>query len=838
MALASGSCGCYAARVRRLGLLLALALWTPSALASGTLRARVTGDPWRLAFEDTAGGAVLLEAAERAAGAAGPIGFRTATGWVHATRVASTQRRGKAERLEVETDDALGRRLEVTIRPDGDGVVAVEMRILGEVLADVEALGIAFEATPDERFFGTGERASAVEHRGTTVENYVSDGPYQEEERPVIGIFVPPPGFRERDDATYYPVPWVLSSRGLGVLVDNDETSYFHFGTAAPDRWSLEATGAPVGWPPLPAPERLAFRVFAGPTPADVLRRFTERTGRQPAPAAPWLFGPWIQLGGSLETRLARMEQFRAADVPVSVVQTYTHYLPCGDHADRRETERMQVDAMHEAGAAITTYFNPMICESYSPRFEEAAAAGALTRRADGTPYVYDYTGSTIFRVGQFDMTTRRGKRTYGRLLAEAVADGHDGWMEDFGEYTPLDAVDARGRTGSAHHNVYVRDYHCGAWDFVRRAKRPIVRFQRSGWTGTAPCAQVVWNGDPSTTWGFDGLTSAVWGGLGMGLSGIAFWGSDIGGFFALGERALTPEMLIRWVQFGAVSGMMRTQHNGFAVPTTKVRPQIYDDDQIANWKRYAKLRTQLYPYAAAAAAEYDRSGLPLMRHLVLAYPDDAEAVDRDEQFLFGSDLLAAPVLAPDAREREVYLPRGEWIDLWRAGEWDSAAGAFVLGAAAVTEGKRNVVVPAPLDELPLFVRAGAVLPLLPADVDTLAPYGDPALGLVSLRDRERQTVLLAFPRGESRAGMYGPREGLESREGDGLWELAVRGRRRRTYEVAASLATMRQPFEPCAVEWRGRPLDAGAWSYDAPTGVLRATFTGRAGSLVARACR
>src|SRR4029453_15755458 len=105
-----------------------------------------------------------------------------------------------------------------------------------------------------------------------------------------------------------------------------------------------------------------------------------------------------------------------------------------------------------------------------------------------------------------------------GRLLGEAVADGHDGWMEDFGEYTPLDAFDARGRTGSAHHNHYVVDYHCGAWRFPRGGER----FQRSGWTGAAPCAQVVWNGDPSTTWGFDGITSALWGGLGMGFSGVA----------------------------------------------------------------------------------------------------------------------------------------------------------------------------------------------------------------------------------------------------------------------------------------------------------------------------
>src|SRR5262249_58539358 len=111
----------------------------------------------------------------------------------------------------------------------------------------------------------------------------------------------------------------------------------------------------------------------------------------------------------------------------------------------------------------------------------------------------------------------------------------------------------------------------------------------------------------------------------------------------------------------------------------------------------------------------------------------DEAAVARDDEFLFGPDILAAPVLTPGTTLRDVYLPAGEWIDLWRAGTWDSASGAFVLGDATVLPGGGTVSVPAPLDQLPLFVRAGAILPLLPADVDTLAEYGDPSLGLVTL---------------------------------------------------------------------------------------------------------
>jgi alpha-glucosidase (family GH31 glycosyl hydrolase) len=822
-----------------LTVVVARAGQSPLQVDAGSLTAQIVLDPWHLSFTDPSGETVLSEDSRPGSGPSGPLGFRTPDGWAHATHAVSSDRDGDAVTVVLETSDPLGRRIEARILPDADGVIAVEARVVSGPTGDVTALGIGFRAEAEERFLGFGERNNAIDQRGNVVENYVADGPYQPEERPFVAAFVPPPGFRARDDATYYPVPWLLSSRGHGVLVDNPETSYFRLATDRPDAWSLEVVGAPEvvdapeGLPSQPAPERLRFRVFAGPTPAGALRRFTEITGRQPAPAAPWVFGPWFQPGGSLDDTLAQIEKLRAADAPVSVAQTYRHYLPCGDHVGRREAERERTAALHAAGVAVTTYFNPMICESYEPAFSAAADAGALTRNAAGEPYIYDYTGSTIFRVGQFDFSAPEGRDFYAALLAEAVEDGHDGWMEDFGEYTPLDSRSADGRTGLETHNPYVTDYHCAVFDFVRRQERPIVRFQRSGWTGAAPCAQVVWNGDPTTDWGFDGLASAVKGALAIGLSGVSLWGSDIGGFFALGTRALTGELLVRWVQLGAVSGVMRTERNGFSLPT-KVRPQVEDDDQLPNWRRYTKLRTQLYPYLVAADAEYRRSGLPIMRHLVLAFPDDPQAVGREDEFLFGPDILAAPVLEPEARSREVYLPSGEWVDLWRAAPYDEASGGLVLGPASVVAGGRTITAPAPLDELPLFVRAGAVLPLLPPEVDTLADYGDPEVDLVKLADRADRLELIAFPRGAARARFH-DRGRLALREGRGRLDLAVSDVVFRRHRLQAALGTMERPIVPCRVEWQGEPLPADAWHYDAETGVLSAEFEGRRGRLVVR---
>jgi len=161
-----------------------------------------------------------------------------------------------------------------------------------------------------------------------------------------------------------------------------------------------------------------------------------------------------------------------------------------------------------------------------------------------------------------------------------------------------------------------------------------------------------------------------------------------------------------------------------------------------------------------------------------------------------------------------------------------------VLGHASVIEGGQTVTVPAPLDELPLLIRAGVVLPLLPPDVDTLADYGAGTPGVVRLADRLDQLTLIAFPRGTSTARAF-RRERFISVEGDRRWELRLQGSvRTRTWTLQASLATLEHPFEPCAVEFADQPLPPSDWSYDSTTGVLRATWQAQSGRLVVHACK
>ena len=574
----------------------------PGVVVSGRLGAVPGDDHWSLTFEHD-GTVLLASSADQV-----PLRITTAAGTFAATEVVRTRRSGATYIATVATDAPDGRTLSVRVAPAGDGTIAVDV----DAGRGVSRISATFAARDDEQFFGLGQRATSVEHRGKTVVNRVLDGPWPADQAEVVKSLVPPPGFSTRRDATYFPVPWALSSAGYGLLLDNDETSRFRFGPPSmPDAWQAEVDAS-----------RLTMRVFAGPTPADALGRMTSALGRQPPAAAPFYFGPWWQPD---DDEVAELAAIRRARVPVSLAQTYTHYLPCGDHRGRRAEERARTRRMHDAGMAVTTYINPMVCIGYDAVYARGARSDAFTRRPDGEPYTYHYSTATEFDVAQFDFSSNAGRELFRAVLRTAIGNGYDGWMEDFGEYTPGHAVSADGTAGRVMHNRYVEQYHAAAHDVARSAPRPLARFNRSGWTEAIAESQIVWGGDPTTNWGFDGLRSAVRSGLGMGMSGVSLWGSDIGGFFTWPGDELTPELLRRWIQFGAFSGVMRLQSGGISI-TDAPRATVLDTDVLPVWRRYSQLRTRLYPYVAGAEETYDESGLPLMRHPVLVYPGSRAA--------------------------------------------------------------------------------------------------------------------------------------------------------------------------------------------------------------------
>ena len=797
--------------VGRLGVVLGLVVLAagPAAAAdetvdAGPLRASIAGDPFRLTFVDARGRAVLG-------------GGQLRVGGARVLRASGLRRVGRAVTGTLVT--RAGHRIALRVAPAATGVVS--LRASG---ADVRAVEASFAAARRELFTGFGERSNAVDFNGLDVLDYVADGPFRPHDRAVLSALAPPWSGKSRDDDTYYPVPWLLSSRGYGVLAANDETSRFDLGRVRRGRWSVEVESG-----------LLSLRVFAGPRPADALRRFTALTGRQPASAAPWVYGPWFQTGQpnviplDEEARITRI--LRDADAPASAMETQMHFLPCGAQRGLESYERRRTRQAHEAGLAQLAYFNPHLCDSYQPLFGDAAAAGLLQRTAvTGRPFSFPSfvgggggsAGFSVEPLAQFDFTAPGIEAFYGRLVREAFEQGKDGWMEDFGEYTPPFVSSADGTPGERIHNRYPRDYHCTVHRIARRLGRPVTRHQRSGWTGAARCASIVWGGDPATVWGYDGLRTAVTQALTIGMSGVARWGTDIGGYTTLGtEERLTRELLNRWIELGAVSAVMRTKRSGIAIPAYE-RPQVFDRASLPIWRRYTKLHTQLYPYLRAADAVYRSTGLPIMRHGLLTRPDDERAVRAHDQFMFGPD-LAAPLTGRGARRRRLYAPAGAWVDWWRSVAFRRRDGAFIPGRPRLLSGRRRHTLPAPENELPLLVRAGAVLPLLPADVDTLSPYG--RRGVVQLADRAGRLTLLAFPRGRWR-GRFGERGRLQAREGRAGWELTIASGHPRTYTLRAALGSLRRRFRPKRITVDGGPLARSRWSCNRRTSVLTARFT------------
>ncbi len=638
--------------------------------------------------------------------------------WVHATRVTelAEERPGRLD-LTLATDAPDGRTIALTIEARPDATVAFEAT--PSDLTGVVATAASFRTDPEQHFLGFGERSDRVDQAGHEVVTWNEEGPFSSGDLgvatdPVFGDAWQGPGFFP---GTNFAMPWMLSSRGYGFLLDSDWLNGFELGSDRADAWRV-TTREPV----------LRARVYGGPRPADALRRFTADTGRQPEPAE-WFFGPWVQPGPDAAW-------FADNDVPITVAQTYTHYLPCAAQEGQREAERERVQRWHDQGIRVTTYVNSFVCNRHPQgAYDEGDGSGYFIRSPrTGNTYPAPYV-AYLKEDGQYhgivDFTSEAATGFWQDLVSEALEDGYDGWMEDFGEYVPADAVTSDGRSGVAYHNRYCTDYHQASHELTWPAKgEDFAQFVRCGYTGTAPYARIVWGADPSEDHSAaDGLAAAVHQGLSMGASGIGYWGSDIGGFHALFHAERTDvELQSRWLAFGAFSGIMRTQKNGYPRPGpdtyTNDRAEVYDPEVLETYRLLARLRTQLFPEVWEAAQRYQQDGMPMMRHLGLVDPDHemSWSPETATEFLFGDDLLVAPVVEEGATERDVWLPAGDWVDLWEVLAYDADAQAFVAagGDPEVLAGHRTVTVAAPLDRIPLFVRAGACLELLDPAVDSL----------------------------------------------------------------------------------------------------------------------
>jgi alpha-D-xyloside xylohydrolase len=517
----------------------------------------------------------------------------------------------------------------------------------------------SFLAAADEHFVGLGEKFTAFDKRGQRAVMWNYDA------------------FGAESDRSYKNVPFYLSSRGYGLLVDSGTATEFDLS---------QSTHSCVQ---IVVPDDLIdYYVLAGPTPAQVLARYARLTG--PATLPPkWAFGTWISSGfqiDSQEATLVRARRIREHGLPCDVMHLDCYWQVAGHWSDQRwDAQRFPDPAgmlatLAAQGFRVSLWINPYISR-FSPLFAEAERKGYLMRRPDSSTYVADVWHGFQPQCGIVDFTSPEATGWFQNLLRPLLEQGVTLFKTDFGEGIPVDARAANGMTGSALHNVYSLLYNDAVVAVTREvAGHPTVWARASFLGGQRHSAQ--WSGDSNA--GYPAMASTLRGGLSLGLSGIPFWSHDVGGF----AGTPSPELYTRWAQFGALSPLVR-----FHGMTSRL-PWDFPD-----WAQHAtlaalRLRYQLMPYIYSAAVEAARTGLPMLRALLVNFPEDPAAWQADLAYLLGPDLLVAPMTDPEGT-RHVYLPDGDWIDFW---------------TGTVHKGPRYLRVAKPMEQMPLYVRYGAVI--------------------------------------------------------------------------------------------------------------------------------
>lgn len=567
---------------------------------------------------------------------------------------------------------------------EGGGLTVLEERD-GETRLRADGSGtitLCWRGRPDERLVGLGEQFGALDQRGRRWRGRIRD------------ILAADP----RD--TYFAFPFVLSSTGYGLLLDTQAAPVWDLlgDPSGEGHWRVEVTAA-----------SLEVRVYRG-TPKAILSAMTAFTGRAPVPE-PWMLGVWKTLVSGEEAALRQAERLVREDIPVSACWVYDHYdeatnsgcglagtYPQGRYPDPRRL----TGGLHDLGFAALGYVQPCLYAGSAP-FAEAAARGHLVRGDDGRPAVIPYFNPklhpdemALFDDGgaYVDLTIPEARAWYQGLLAEVLDQGFDGWMQDMGEHVPDEVTLADGTPGLS--NRYPLLYHEAGHE-VWSARPGTGVFARSGTLGTVRYLPAMWPGDQHCDWSADrGLPSVVPAGLSIGLTGVGAWGPDIAGIVD-GEPGggLDEELWLRWCQYGALTPIMR-DHLGFK-PIAGQPVDLWSTPRtVATFREYAKLHQRLEPYLQACAEETAATGWPILRALLVDYPEHPEAWSIQDQYLLGDQLLVAPVLQRGARARRVWFPPGEWIGWWDGDRREGPAWADV---------------PAPLDRIPVYHRPSFPLP-------------------------------------------------------------------------------------------------------------------------------
>lgn len=578
--------------------------------------------------------------------------------------------------------------------------------------------------------YGLGERFGPLVKNGQVVDIWNADGATSSEQ-------------------AYKNIPFYLTNAGYGVFVNDPGRVSFEVASEDVNRVQFSVSG-----------QTLQYFLIYGPSPKEILRKYAALTGRPALPPA-WSFGLWLSTSWNTSydeaTVTSFIEGMADRDLPLSVFHFDCFWMReiswCDFEWDPRTfpDPRAMLARLKADGLRICVWINPYIAQR-SPLFAEGKARGYLLKRPNGDVWQWDLWQPGMAIV---DFTNPEAREWWSSKLDTLLDLGVDCFKSDFGERIPTDVEYFDGSDPELMHNYYTYLYNKTVFDLLRkrRGDGDAVVFARSATVGSQQFP-VHWGGDNSST--YTSMAESLRGGLSLTMSGFGFWSHDIGGF----QGTPTPELFKRWIPFGLLSSHSRL-HGNFSYRV----PWLFDEQSVDVLRLYTKLKARLMPYLYQAAVTAHRDGIPMMRAMVLEFPDDPACVHLERQYLLGGDLLVAPVFSADG-EVSYYVPAGTWTH-------------FLTGQRI--DGPRWVTERHDLASLPLLARPGSVIPVGAVDDRPGYDYADGVtLHVHQLPDGASVTTAIPTTTGETAAVFETARDGdtirVEVAHPPASWRLLLVG--------------------------------------------------------------
>lgn len=482
-----------------------------------------------------------------------------------------------------------------------------------------------------EKIYGLGERFTNFVKNGQSVDIWNEDGGTGTEQ-------------------AYKNVPFYLSNKRYGLFVDTPGRVEFEIGSEKVSRVQFSVPG-----------EELKYSVIGGADLKAILNTYTDLTGKPPL-VPDWSYGLWLSTSFTTDydeaTVMSFVDGMAERNIPLSVFHFDCRWMKelewCNFTWDERkfpDPEGM-LAKLHERGLKVCVWINPYIGQK-SPLFAEGASKGYFITNTDGSVWQWDKWQAGMAIV---DFTNPEAVSWYQGKLRHLMDQGVDCFKTDFGERIPTEGVRYHDNSDpELMHNYYTQLYNQAVYDLVAevRGKDEAIVFARSATAGGQQFP-VHWGGDCSSN--YASMAESLRAGLSFGMSGFGYWSHDIAGF----EDKASPDLYKRWTQFGLLSS-----HSRYHGSTEYKVPWLYGDEAVEVTREFTELKLRLIPYLRTVAQEAHTTGVPMMRAMVLEFPDDPSCEDIDTQYMLGSDLLVAPVFSPDGVAR-FYVPQSEDGGLWR----------------------------------------------------------------------------------------------------------------------------------------------------------------------------